>query len=116
MKRKFLYGTLALFVSFCGMLTLYAAQNRVEIVTKTSGEKPVGTDGAAVLYTIENSQVVVYRIIDSRRQFNYLVWFFKDKKVILRTCQAGSFSFDYMGAPSAGDSFLYGHKALWMDE
>lgn len=27
----------------------------------------------AVLYTIENSQVVVYRIIDSRRQFNYLV-------------------------------------------
>ena len=26
-----------------------------------------------VLYTIENNQVVVYRIIDSRRQFNYLV-------------------------------------------
>ena len=26
-----------------------------------------------VLYAIENNQVVVYRIIDSRRQFNYLV-------------------------------------------
>lgn len=60
MKKKFLIGTLLVSVSLLGVLSLNAANNRIQIVSENDSAKTLSSDGASILNTIntETSDLV----------------------------------------------------------
>lgn len=55
MKKKFLIGTLLLSVGLLGVLSLNAANNRIQIVSENDSVKTLSSDGASILNTINTS-------------------------------------------------------------
>lgn len=55
MKKKFLIGTLIASISLLGVLSLNAANNRIQIVSENDSAKTLSSDGASILNTINTS-------------------------------------------------------------
>lgn len=55
MKKNFLIGALVISASLLGVLTLNAANNRIEIVSENDSVKTLSSDGASILNTINTA-------------------------------------------------------------